>query len=148
MRARIQDALQALPVERRLDLFRVGRRNRCHRIRVDNAALQQVRILIGLQLIRCEIIIRQTGDRRHNLRIPFSLESQIMDRHDRLDPAVEFIFLEASLQVDRDQTCLPVMAVNQVRTEAKRRKRGKDSLRKIRKALDLEQCVVRVDLLR
>ena len=122
----VQDAFEVLAVERCLDLLSIGRGNRCDRVGIYQSALQQVCILVCLQLVRCEIVFRQSGDRCDILRIPFALEPQIVDRHNRLDAAVEFIFLETALQIDRDQASLPVMAVDQIRAEAQCRKRAEN----------------------
>ena len=44
-----------------------------------------------------------------------------MYRHDRLDTMVEWVIIEAVLNIYRDQSCLPVMAVDDIRTEIQRR---------------------------
>ena len=39
--------------------------------------------------------------------IPYTLEFQIVDGHDGLDPPEEFVLLEGIMQVHRNQTGLP-----------------------------------------
>ena len=69
-----------------------------------------------------------------------------MDCHYRLDTAVKLILLKTFLEINRNKPCLPVMAVNQIRTEPDRRQSGKNCLREERKTLDFEKCVIRVRL--
>ena len=52
---------------------------------------------------------------------PFSLELQVMYSHDRLDPPVILIPIAEIIQIYRNQPCLPVMAVIDVRPEADHR---------------------------
>ena len=61
-----------------------------------------------------------------------------------LHPDKEEIALEALLEIDRDQSCLPVMAVDQLGLEAENGKGGKHRLGEIRVALDLPVRIVRV----
>ena len=60
-----------------------------------------------------------------------------MDRHDRLDAAVELIVLERVVKHHGDQTGLPVMAVDNVRAEIKRREHREDRLAEEGKLLDI-----------
>lgn len=46
-----------------------------------------------------------------------SLEFQVMYSHHRLDSTVKFIAISEIIQIDRNQSCLPVMAVNDVWSE-------------------------------
>ena len=51
-----------------------------------------------------------------------------MDRHDRLDPTEELILLECVMEIYRHETCLPVVAVNDIRTESDHREHRKHRL--------------------
>ena len=70
-----------------------------------------------------------------------------MDGHDRLDSVEEIIGLESLLEVDRYKACLPVMAVDQVGTEADYGQRGKHSLGEEREPGNLKKRIVRIRLL-
>ena len=51
-----------------------------------------------------------------------------MDGHNGLDSPEELILLEAVMEVNRNKACLPVMAVDNIRTEADHRKYGEHCL--------------------
>ena len=118
-----------LSVKRSLNLFRISAAYGCNGICINQTALEIVRVSISFQLIRSKIISRKAGDVPHGLYIPDALELQVMYRHYRLDATVEFIVAELILQENRDQTCLPVMAVDNVGSEVNIRQNGKSCFR-------------------
>ena len=120
----VHQAVQSLAVEGHLDLLRVGVADGSHPVRIDDAALQIIGILVGLQLVRREIIFGKPGDVHHPLGIPHALELQVMYGHDGLDPPEVLIPVPEVVKIHRDQTGLPVMAVDDVRTEIKKRQRA------------------------
>ena len=120
----VHQAIQPLAVEGHLDLFRVGVADGGHPIRIDDAALQIIGVLVSLQLVRREIIFGKPGDVHHPLGIPHALELQVMYGHDGLDPPEVLIPVPEVVKIHRDQTGLPVMAVDDVRTEIKKRQRA------------------------
>ena len=65
-----------------------------------------------------------------------------MDRHDCLDPPEELILLECVMQVYRHETCLPVVAVNDVRAESDHREHGKNRLGEEREFLQIPGSAV------
>ena len=69
-----------------------------------------------------------------------------MDRHDRLDSAVKIASLESLMQIDRNQPCLPVMAVDQVRPEIDHGQDGQRRLGEKRKLLNFKQRIVAIGL--
>ena len=92
-----------LAVIRHLDLLRVGVAYSRHSIRVNNAARQVVRVAIGLQLVRRKVGGIEARDVLDRLHIPDSLEKRIV--------------LEGIVQEHGHQSCLPVVAVDDVRAE-------------------------------
>ena len=110
-----------LSIERHLDLLRIGIADCRYHISIYDTALEIVGITICLQLVTGEIILVQACDVNDLLLIPDTLELQVMYRHDRLDTMVERVIIEAVLNIYRDQSCLPVMAVDDIRTEIQRR---------------------------
>src|SRR5699024_9505545 len=62
------------------------------------------------------------------LDIPDTLETEIMNRHDRLDAPEERIGRKLCLQIYRDQTGLPVMTVNNIRFKIYNRKNRQNCL--------------------
>ena len=60
-----------------------------------------------------------------------------MDRHDSLDSAIEFIGLECVIQINRNEACLPVMAVDDVWAEFNRRQNRKSSFAEECKTSDI-----------
>ena len=113
----IEKAVQMLSVERCLDLLRIGSTHGSNRICIDQSALEIVGISVGFQFIRCEIVSRKSCDIPHRFHIPDALKFQVMYGHDRFDPTVKLVVAELIFQENRNQTRLPVMAVDDVRTE-------------------------------
>ena len=122
MLPRAHQAVKALAVIRHLDFFRISLRHGRDGVRINEAALQIVAVLFEFQLVRREVIIRKAYNVLHRLHIPDALELQVMDRHDGLYAAVEIIVLEIRVQIHRDEACLPVMAVDDIRPEIDGRK--------------------------
>src|SRR5699024_2772862 len=129
-------SVKPLSVERSLDLIRVALPYSCELIRINDTALQRVCVLVGFELVRNEIVLRMSFDPSHGLCIPHHLELQVMYRHDRLDAAVVFAEISEIIKIDRDQSCLPVVAVDQIRTETDHRKDAEDCLGEECKLLD------------
>ena len=73
--------------------------------------------MFELQLIRCEVVVGKAGNALNRLAVPDALEFQVVDRHDGFDSPIEFICLETLVQVNRNETGLPVVAVDEVRAE-------------------------------
>ena len=71
------------------------------------------------------------------LHIIYTLEFQVMYGHDGLNSPEELILLEAVVQINRNKTCLPVMAVNNVRAEIQ--------LPEVRKALPWRRMQISPD---
>ena len=118
----IHQAVQRFTVKRSLNLLSISLAHRCHLVRIDDTALQKVGVFISFHLIRNKIILRKSGDSPYRLRIPYALELQVMYRHDGLDPAVIFTCIPEIVQINRNQSCLPVMAMYQIRPETDHRK--------------------------
>lgn len=57
------------------------------------------------------------------LHIPHTLEFQVVDRHDGLDIPEELAAVEFVLEMHRDKSRLPVVAVDDIRLEADHRQR-------------------------
>ena len=55
------------------------------------------------------------------LHIPHTLEFQVVDRHDRLDIPEKLAAVEFVLEMHRDKSRLPVVAVDDIRLEADHR---------------------------
>ena len=55
------------------------------------------------------------------LHIPHPLEFQVVDRHDGLDIPEELAAVEFVLEMHRDKSRLPVVAVDNIRLEADHR---------------------------
>ena len=123
----LQQLIQLLSVKLCLNLFRIGLTDSSHTICIDNTALQKIHITVCFQLVRCKITVRNTNDILNNILIIDSLESEIVNRHDSLDILIKWVGLECIVQIYRHQCCLPVMAVNNVRSEINRRERTQDS---------------------
>ena len=62
--------------------------------------------------------------------------------HDGLNSPEKLILLEAVVQINRNKTCLPVMAVNNVRAEINYRKYGKHCLGEECKFLQIPRSTV------
>ena len=119
-------SVKSLAVERGFDLFRVAVAYGRYFIRIDNAALQKVGVLVCFHLIRDKIVLRQPGDASDCLRVPYALKLQVMYRHNGLDPAVVFSEIAEIIKIYRDQSGLPVVAVDQIRPESDHGKDAED----------------------
>ena len=123
-----EDPVQAFAVLGRLDLFGIGLADGGDLVGVDKAALQHIAVGKGQQLVDRKEIHGQAGNAAHDLRVEKSLELQIMHGHDGLDPLIKGIAGKFSLQIDRDETGVPVIAVDDIRPEAERRQYAQDGL--------------------
>ena len=115
-------AVQSFSVKRHFDLFRIRIADSRNGIGVDNASLQQIAVFVCFQFIRGEIVIRKHGKSLDRLHIPYTLEFQIVYGDHRFHITEKFTAPEPVLQIYGNQSCLPVMAVNDVRLEADDRK--------------------------
>ena len=70
-----------------------------------------------------------------------------MDGHYGLDPVEELVSLESLLEIYRHKSGLPVVAVDQVRTETDRRKGRQAGLRKVCKSGDLKKRIIGIRLI-
>ena len=118
----IEKTIQLFTVEWCFDLLCVSITYCGDRICKYYTALQEVGILIRLQFIRCKIVIRKPCNILNSLNIPYTLEFQVMYCHNSLDSTEEFILLERIMKVNRNKSCLPVMTVNDIRSESDHRK--------------------------
>ena len=123
--------IQSLTVKRSLNLLRISIAYGGYRIRIDDTSLQQIGILVCFQLIRCKIILRQSGNITNGFGIPFPLEFQIMYRDYRFHSAEKLSLTESLLHINRNQTGLPVMTMNHIRLKTDYRKSGKNRFGKI-----------------
>ena len=71
------------------------------------------------------------------LYVIYTLEFQVMYGHDGLNAPEELILLEAVMKVNRNKACLPVVAVNNVRSEIQ--------LPEVRKALPWKRMQISPD---
>ena len=126
MGTRTEKSVQSLSVERCLDLFGISITYCCYCICKYNSTFEEVCIFVCFQLIRGKIVIRKTCDTLYGLDIPYALEFQIVDRHNRLDSPEKFILLERIMQIYRNKTCLPVVAVDHIRAESDHREHGEN----------------------
>ena len=131
------ESVESFAIIRHLNFFGICLGNCRNGVCIYETALEHIRIAVELKLIRCEVVVRKTNDILHGLDIPYALEFQVMDRHDGLDSAIELIGLECVIQINRNEACLPVMAVDDVRTEFNRRKNRKSSFAEECKASDI-----------
>ena len=142
MGTRIKKSVKTFSVERSLDFFCISITYCSNCICKYNATLQEVCIFVCFQLIRCKIIIRQTSDTLYSLHIPDTLEFQVVNGHNCLDSPEKFVLLERIVKINRYKTCLPVMTVNNVRSESDHRKYGKYSLGEKCEFLQIPWCTV------
>ena len=115
-------SVQTFSVERCLDFLSISVADCSHRICKYNTALQEIGILISFQLICCKVIIRKACDILYSLNIPNTLEFQVMYGHNSFYIPEKLILLEAVMKIYRNQSCLPVMTVDHIRSEANHRK--------------------------
>ena len=134
---RTHQPVEALPVKWRLNLLCIGIADGRNRICIYDAALQVVGIAVRLQLVRCKIVHRKSGDIPHRLYIPHTLELEVVDRDNGLHIAEKIALMELVLEQYRNQTGLPVMTVYNIRTESDQRKCRKRSLGEECKLLDI-----------
>ena len=118
-----EQSIEALAVERHLDLLGVGIGNRRDRVGIHDTTLQEVTILLTLELIRCEVVVGQLGEALDRLHIPNALELQVVDRDDRLDGAIVLSAGETIVEKHRNETGLPVVAVDHIRVPVEQRQR-------------------------
>ncbi len=117
-----EKAIEPLPIEWHLDLLCIGLGDRRDGICIHDAALQEIAILLALELIRREVVIRQLCKALDGLHVPDALELQIVDGNDGLDGAIVLSTGKTVMQQHRNQTGLPVMAVNHIRMPVQKRK--------------------------
>ena len=122
IRSCCHQSVKSLSIERCLDLFCITVAYCCHLVCIDNTAFEHISIFVCLKLIRNEIIIRESCDSLYSLCIPYTLELQVMYCHNSLDSSIIFSEETEIIQIYRNQTCLPVMTVNQIRAEPDHRK--------------------------
>ena len=139
VRTGIHKAVQLLTVKRSLNLLRICITYCCYPVSIDNSALQIVGILVCLELVRDKIILRKPCHILNPLGIPCTLELQVVDRHDRLDPPEIFIAIAEIIQIYRNKSCLPVVAVDDVRPVSDQRKCAEHCLREESKLLNISK---------
>ena len=104
-------------------------------VRIYDTAFQKIRISIAFQLVYRKIGTVQSGHISNCIHIPTSLEFHIMNSVYRSHIAIELILPELSFQKYRNQTCLPIMTMNNIRLESDFRQNCQDSFGKISKFL-------------
>ena len=67
-----------------------------------------------------------------------------MDRHDRLNSTIKVASLKSFMQIDRNQSRLPVMAVDQIRPEIDHGQDGQRRLGEERELLNFKQRIVAI----
>ena len=90
---------------------------------------------------QCEYMSRQAGEAPHGLNIPNALEFQIVHGHNRADTAEERVILEHFMQEYRNQRRLPVVAVDNVRTESYDRQHRQHGLGEKAEFLNIPQNI-------
>ena len=116
------------PYKRCLDLFSHRSAYGCNRIRIYQTALLTGLHPCMLQLIRCKIVIRQSGNALNLLDTPpwnFRLWIVIT-----VLILIKLTACKAFMQIYRNQTSLPVMTVNQIRSETDHRQNRQRNLEK------------------
>ena len=113
-----QQTIQLFAVIRSLDFFCIGFTNGCNVICINQAALEHVCILFKFQLVRREHIARQVGVINKVVDVPNALEFQVVNGHNRLCAPIKAMGCKSALEEYRNHTCLPVVAVNNVRMES------------------------------
>ena len=112
-----KQSVESLAVIIRLDFLSISVADRGNIICIHKPALQHIGIFLKFQLIRHKHVIGETGQPFDRLHIPDSLELKVMDRHNGFHAPEEHIALELCIQIYRNETGLPVMAVNNLRLE-------------------------------
>ena len=79
--------------------------------------LEKVKSAVCLKLVGGEVIVGKTCNVCEHVLTVNTLELKVMDSHDSADTAKEEVSLEAVVKVNGYKTCLPVVTVNDVRTE-------------------------------
>ena len=120
--SRIEKSVQLLTIKRCLDFFCIGITYCGNGICKYHTALQEVCVLVCFQFIRCKVVIGKACDILNSLNIPYTLKFQVMYCHNSLDSTEEFILLERIVKVNRNKSCLPVMTVDDIRSESDHRK--------------------------
>ena len=121
-----EKSIQPFSVKRCLDLFGISITYCCYCICKYNSTFEEVCIFVCFQLIRGKIVIRKTSNALYGLYIPYALEFQVVDCHNSLDSPEKFILLERIMQIYRNKTCLPVVAVDHIRAESDHREHGEN----------------------
>ena len=127
IRACLQKLIQLLSVKFCLNLFCISVTDSSYTVCIYDTALEQVHISVSFQLVRCKVAVRNTDNILNNILVIDSLESQVMNGHNCLNILIERVGLERIIQIYRNQCSLPVMAVNDIRTEINGWERAQDS---------------------
>ena len=121
-----QQAVQALAVERGLNLVGVARGHGGQLVGVDEAGLHVVRAAVALQLVAGEQAVAQAQGILHGLDREHALILQVVDGVHGLHVLIEREVRVLDLQQRRNHAGLPVVAVHDVGLEAQVRKRVND----------------------
>ena len=124
--ARAQQAVEALAVERGLNLIRIARGHGGQLVRVDEAGLHVVRAAVALELVRGEQAVAQAQRILHGLDREHALILQVVDGVHGLHVLIEREVRVLDLEQRRDHAGLPVVAVHDVRAEVKVHQRVDD----------------------
>ena len=125
----VEHAFKSLAVFGSSDFIGVGVADGGDEIRVDDAALHDVGVGVELKAVRGERVLRNIGMILDGINVGNALEMEVVDGEDGLCAVVEWVALIDGVQIDRNQSRLPVVAVNDVGMEADSAHGGKHSLR-------------------
>ena len=111
------DRVEVLAILCRLDLSRVGVGDGGDDVGIDERAFEHVGVVVDLELVRREDIVRQAGEILDEAELMLALELEVVDRDDGLGVLAGPGVPEQGVEIDRNEACLPVVAVDDVRLE-------------------------------
>ena len=110
-----QMRIQIFSVEGCLDLICIGAAHGRDHVGIGETALEHIGIIVALfERVLVENIIRETRPVLDHTHIIETLEAKVVDRDHDLRPC-DGRFVKQGAQIDRHQTCLPVVAVDDIR---------------------------------
>ena len=125
-----------------LDLLGVGLADGRHIVGVDDPRLHKVDRIEELEVTVVEILPVQSEDIRHDILREDPLILQVVDGEDRLDPRIAFIRLMLELQEHGNERGVPVVRVDDVRTEIQSRQEVEHSAAEEREPLGIVRIPV------
>ena len=141
----LKKTFQTFAVERGFDFLRICFAHCSHSVCKDDSSFQEVGVFVCFQFIRSKIVVGKSRNSLYCLHIPYALEFQVVDRHNCFYIPEKLILLESIVKIYRYKSCLPVMAVDNVRTESDHRKHRKHSFGEESKFLQIPgRAVIRL----